>query len=129
MFPIKGDHIAIGNTRIAGEEKEITGGFQLHFIRLKGQSQQLIQRSPIQGTRLFVLSSLYLYVSKQLSLCQALTICQTAEFLHCQSHLTIMTLRMSQLSDRVVLQAFQEIFFHLSERNICRMVLLTNKDL
>ena len=36
---------------------------------------------------------------------------------------------MSQLSDRVMLQALQEIFFHLSERNICRVVLLPYKGL
>ena len=40
-----------------------------------------------------------------------------------------MTLQISQLSNRVVSQAFQEIFFHLSERNICRVVLLLNKGL
>ncbi|GEM_PF-2400429 len=36
---------------------------------------------------------------------------------------------MSQLPDRVVSQAFQEIFFYLSERNVCRAVLLSDKSI
>lgn len=36
---------------------------------------------------------------------------------------------MSQLSNRVVFQAFQEIFFYLSERNVYRMVLLLDKGM
>lgn len=116
VFTLKGYHIAIGDTCITGEEKEIAGGFQLHLIRLKGQAFQLTQRSPIQCTRLFVLSSFNLYGSKQLSLRQSFTIRQTTDFLHRQSHLTIMTLRMSQLSDRVMLQALQKVFFNLTER-------------
>ena len=40
-----------------------------------------------------------------------------------------MGLQMSQLSDRVMLQAFQEVFFHLTERNIFRVVLLPDKGL
>ena len=43
MLPTKGNHIAVGNTRITGEEKEVTSSFQLRFIRLKGQALQLIQ--------------------------------------------------------------------------------------
>ena len=34
---------------------------------------------------------------------------------------------MSQLSNRVVSQAFQEVFFNLTERNVCRVVLLLDK--
>ena len=33
------------------------------------------------------------------------------------------------LPGRVMLQAFQKIFFHLSERNVCRVVLLSDKNL
>ena len=43
VFSIKYYHITIGNTRKARKEKEIACGFQLHFIRLKGQGLQLIQ--------------------------------------------------------------------------------------
>ena len=57
MLPIKDNHIAVGNTRIIGEEKEVASSLQLHPIRLKGQALQLIQRCPIQCTRLFVLPS------------------------------------------------------------------------
>ena len=67
MLSIKGNHIAVGNTRIAGEEKEVTSSLELHLIRLKGQALQLIQRCSIQCTRLFILSSFDRYVSKQLS--------------------------------------------------------------
>ena len=36
---------------------------------------------------------------------------------------------MSQLPDRIVLQAFPKVFLYLSERNICRVILLSNKGL
>ena len=36
---------------------------------------------------------------------------------------------MSQLSNRVMLQALQEIFFKLTKKNICRVVLLADKGL
>ena len=36
---------------------------------------------------------------------------------------------MPQLSDRIVLQAFQKVFLYLSERNIYRVILPTDKGL
>ena len=82
MLPTKGNHIAVGNTRIASEEKEVTSSLQLHFIRLKGEALQLIQRCSIQCTRSLVLSSFDRYVSKQLSRYQPFTIRQAADLLH-----------------------------------------------
>ena len=41
MLPIRGNHIAVGNTRITGEEKEVSSSLQLHLIRLKARLYNL----------------------------------------------------------------------------------------
>ena len=45
MLPIKGNHIAVGNTRITGEEKEVASSLQLHLIRLKARLYNLFNEA------------------------------------------------------------------------------------